>query len=223
MGNMCSSSDLSGPTLKFDYNNQSSKNTYSAYEPAPKSGGSSAGLQMSIDDSDVYGNASTIFESFEPAPKSGGSSAGLQMSINDSDVYGNASTIFESFVIDHSLIIVGEKIDEGTFGVVTSGLFNGRKVAIKSLKENTAEPDLFVKEISTMAQLNHPNLLQLIGFTLNPIMLISEFVNSGNLHNYISLHVVPLPILTDFALQSAVGLKYLSDHGLFTHLSFIFE
>ena len=46
----------------------------------------------------------------------------------------------------------------------------------------------FYKEAVTWKHLSHPNILPLLGITMNPFRLISNWVSGGNLLEYIQGH-----------------------------------
>ena len=66
--------------------------------------------------------------------------------------------------------LIGEIIGEGTHGIVHKGiqLSTGRQVAIKLLKDKFADdeeiPHRFKQEAKLLSQLNHPNIVNVIGY-----------------------------------------------------------
>ena len=77
-------------------------------------------------------------------------------------------------------------LGKGGFGIVSKAKMNNEDVAIKSLlseHENAIENySDFRKEVQIMSVLNHPNTVKLIGITVNPLRIIVEFVEGGDLH-----------------------------------------
>ncbi|BBN15227.1 protein MpRLK-Pelle_WAK5 [Marchantia polymorpha subsp. ruderalis] len=86
------------------------------------------------------------------------------------------------------------ELGAGGFGTVFEGtLRDGTKVAIKKAKhgmgETRHEAKQFVNEIVILSQLNHRNLVNLLGCCLEtrvPV-LVYEFVSNGNLHEHIQM------------------------------------
>ncbi|OAE26764.1 hypothetical protein AXG93_1129s1130 [Marchantia polymorpha subsp. ruderalis] len=86
------------------------------------------------------------------------------------------------------------ELGAGGFGTVFEGtLRDGTKVAIKMAKhgmgETRHEAKQFVNEIVILSQLNHRNLVNLLGCCLEkrvPV-LVYEFVSNGNLHEHIQM------------------------------------
>ncbi len=78
-----------------------------------------------------------------------------------------------------------DKLGQGSFGIVYKGIWNDQIVAIKQLHLNRftrQEKISFVKEIKIMSTLGeHPNLVRLYGYTLEPPCLIMEYVELGSL------------------------------------------
>jgi len=84
-----------------------------------------------------------------------------------------------------------EEIGSGTYGSVWKGKWHSTNVAIKKLILNdTNENDLnkqieeFKSEIKLMINLrSHKNVIQLYGICYNPILIVLEFMENGNLLN----------------------------------------
>ncbi|CAF1058359.1 unnamed protein product [Didymodactylos carnosus] len=78
-----------------------------------------------------------------------------------------------------------DKLGQGSFGIVYKGMWNTQVVAIKQLHLNKLtrqEKNSFIKEIKIMSTLGeHPNLVYLYGYTLEPLCLVMEYVELGSL------------------------------------------
>ncbi|ETN12885.1 TKL protein kinase [Phytophthora nicotianae INRA-310] len=78
-----------------------------------------------------------------------------------------------------------ELLGQGGFGCVYQGIWNEKKVAIKKLhaaKLAKKERKMFVRETLILGMLgDHPNIVQLYGYTLNPVSLVMEYVSKGSL------------------------------------------
>lgn len=120
-------------------------------------------------------------------------------------------------------VILGEKLGDGSFGVVRRGDWTtaeGRivRVAVKVLKQDALnQPGVFedfVKEVQAMHQLDHPNLVRLYGVVLShPMMMITELASLGSLLDYLRKQCEHMPITTlwNYALQVATGMAYLEN------------
>lgn len=119
-------------------------------------------------------------------------------------------------------IQIKEEIGHGVHGFVKKGEWtapNGRvvEVALKILRKDVmSEPGAsfndFVKEISVMHQLNHPNIIKLYGVVLSsPMMMVTELAPFGNLRDKLRKENGNTPIsqLINFGVQIASGMEYL--------------
>uniref|UniRef100_A0ACD5XBG7 Uncharacterized protein n=1 Tax=Avena sativa TaxID=4498 RepID=A0ACD5XBG7_AVESA len=102
-------------------------------------------------------------------------------------------------------------LGEGGFGKVYKGKLDDlRPVAVKRYKNGTKKEE-FAKEVIVHSQINHKNVVRLLGCCTeeNALMIIMEFVCNGNLYNI--LHCsdangpVPFPLdkRLDIAIESA--------------------
>jgi len=104
----------------------------------------------------------------------------------------------------------GERIGKGNFGEVYKGTYLGTDVAIKRLffVDDDFMQKYIEREMDTLTQLNHPNIVQLMGLCIgmDDLYIITEFVKGGNLHSKLEDKALDLPwklrvsILRDVAL-----------------------
>lgn len=117
---------------------------------------------------------------------------------------------------------INEVIGHGVHGFVKKGEWtapNGRvvEVALKILRKDVlsdpgASFNEFVKEISVMHQLNHPNIIKLYGVVLSsPMMMVTELAPFGNLRDRLRKENGNTPIsqLINFGVQITSGMEYL--------------
>nr|GMC81538.1 putative receptor-like protein kinase At4g00960 [Ipomoea batatas] len=80
------------------------------------------------------------------------------------------------------------KLGQGGFGPVYKGKLNGHDVAVKRLSRNSGQGDReFRNEVILVSQLQHRNLVRLLGFSLNKRerLLVYEFVPNASLDYFL--------------------------------------
>ncbi|CAL9224290.1 unnamed protein product [Arabidopsis halleri] len=106
-------------------------------------------------------------------------------------------------------------VGKGGFGTVYRGnLSNGRKVAVKVLKDLKGNGDDFINEVTSMSQTSHVNIVSLLGFCYegSKRAIISEFLEHGSLDQFISRKkslTLDVATIYGIALGIARGLEYL--------------
>jgi len=140
------------------------------------------------------------------------------------------NTILSKFALNHSDIVMGEKIGAGAFGEVRKGRYNGLDVAIKILhSQDEKAMTMFRKEAELLAYaasllhalfflsidlfrtLRHENIVPCVGFCLQAghFWLVMEFMPM-NLHDFIKAHHPLNPhVLRQVSLGIARGVSYL--------------
>ncbi|VAI23544.1 unnamed protein product [Triticum turgidum subsp. durum] len=94
-------------------------------------------------------------------------------------------------------------IGKGGFEEVCKGVLqDGRTVAVKRFIRN--EEENFAKELKVHCEINHKNVVRLIGYCAeeNALMIVSEYISKGNLSDV--LHHECIPITLDTRLRIAV-------------------
>uniref|UniRef100_A0A3Q0R1X6 Tyrosine-protein kinase n=1 Tax=Amphilophus citrinellus TaxID=61819 RepID=A0A3Q0R1X6_AMPCI len=107
-----------------------------------------------------------------------------------------------------------KKLGAGQFGEVWMGFYkNTQKVAIKTLKEGTMEPEAFLQEANLMKQLRHDRLVRLHAVvTKEPILIVTEFMVNGCLLDFLKTDEgkkLKLHKLIDMSAQIAEGMAYI--------------
>nr|XP_046155062.1 tyrosine-protein kinase Blk [Oncorhynchus gorbuscha] len=106
------------------------------------------------------------------------------------------------------------KLGAGQFGEVWMGYYKGnQKVAVKTLKEGTMEPEAFLQEANLMKQLQHDRLVRLHAVvTMEPIYIVTEFMINGSLLDFLKTDEgkkLKLTKLIDMSAQIAEGMAYI--------------
>ena len=102
---------------------------------------------------------------------------------------------------------------------VYQGEYKGRKVAVKSLKDTHKGLQDFLAEASVMTALQHKNLVQLIGVSMdeNIVYLITEFLEKGALLDYLRSRgraLIPKEDQIGFSRNICSGMAYLESKDI---------
>ncbi|XP_062324131.1 tyrosine-protein kinase Blk isoform X2 [Osmerus eperlanus] len=106
------------------------------------------------------------------------------------------------------------KLGAGQFGEVWMGYYKDtQKVAIKTLKEGTMEPEAFLQEANLMKKLQHDRLVRLHAVvTMEPILIVTEFMINGSLLDFLKTDEgkkLKMTKLIDMSAQIAEGMAYI--------------
>lgn len=131
-------------------------------------------------------------------------------------------------VIDHSELEISSLVGMGNFSQVRRGIWNNNLIAIKLIKSRT-EPQSqssknkdkqksikdFKSEVELLSQLKHPNLVNFLGYCLEPNAIVMEYLPQ-NLHDYLIENRGKLESqqMVDFAYDIARGMEYLHRHSI---------
>ena len=102
---------------------------------------------------------------------------------------------------------------------VLTGEYKGEKVEVKSLKDECNEFEDFLEEASILTSLSHPNLVKLIGVSVDriPVYFITEFMEKGSLLDYLRSRdssVIQKSHQAAFAQDVCSGMTYLEQRDL---------
>ncbi|XP_061372709.1 probable receptor-like serine/threonine-protein kinase At4g34500 [Gastrolobium bilobum] len=114
----------------------------------------------------------------------------------------------------------GNVIGEGGYGIVYRGILqDGSVVAVKNLLNNKGQAEKeFKVEVEAIGKVRHKNLVGLVGYCAEGAqrMLVYEYVDNGNLEQWLHGDVGPVSPLTwdirmRIAVATAKGLAYLHE------------
>ncbi|PRP80501.1 hypothetical protein PROFUN_11723 [Planoprotostelium fungivorum] len=119
--------------------------------------------------------------------------------------------------IDFSEIEIKEALGRGAFGVIYDASYEGKAVAVKQLIVVNDTPDTAIQlfsefrhEVWLMANLRHPNVVNLRGYCLNPYALVMEKVSEGPLYTFLhSSATIDWNLRMRIAVDIAQGMNFL--------------
>ena len=130
-------------------------------------------------------------------------------------------------------IVVGSRV-AGSCGVIWSGEYDGRPVAVKVLQSQDASQsshqarldDEFLNETSTMIGLRHENIVRLVGVcsVSRPLLIITEHGFTGTLKDHLRAATIPSQQassrrveLLDIGMQVTAAVAYLASLRYILH------
>ena len=134
----------------------------------------------------------------------------LQQQLHDAEARLRAADFW--VVQSDDVHLTDEEIGRGGWAVVKVAHFRGLRVAAKCLYEELVYPyhrEIFQREMSFAAKLRHPNLLQFIGATVEPAMIILTEVMPTSLRALINQTRLTNKQVVSIALDVARALNYL--------------
>ena len=134
----------------------------------------------------------------------------LQQQLYDAEVRLRAADFW--VVQSDDVHLTDEEIGRGGWAVVKVAHFRGLRVAAKCLHKDLVYPyhrNIFQREMSFAAKLRHPNLLQFIGATVKPAMIILTEVMPTSLRALVNRTRLTNKQIVSIALDVARALNYL--------------
>ena len=120
--------------------------------------------------------------------------------------------------IDYGDLEIGPQIGGGGFAIVYKGAWKKRAVAIKAIFDPRVDDQVkkeFMDELLVMNQVQHKNIVTMIGACVRPpkLCIVLELAVNGSLHEVLHTRRVPLSEkqIVACARDTATGLAYL--HG----------
>ncbi|KAJ3671397.1 hypothetical protein LUZ60_007476 [Juncus effusus] len=123
--------------------------------------------------------------------------------------------------IDKRFLKMGDKIASGSCGDLHRGNYFGEEVAIKILRSEHLNENLwgeFIQEVNILREVQNKNVVRFIGACTKPpqYSIITEYMSGGNLYDYLHKknNIMDLPKLVKFALDVCKGMEYLHQNGI---------
>ena len=120
----------------------------------------------------------------------------------------------DQWEIEQSEVQLDHEIAQGQNGVVWKGMLGTIPVAIKCLVDNVSTE---LAKVELMKKLKHSHVLQLCAVcTARPVYIITEFMEHGNLWDYLRGSGKSLNIekLVSMSAECASGMAYLGEHDI---------
>uniref|UniRef100_A0A8C2IVT3 Tyrosine-protein kinase n=1 Tax=Cyprinus carpio TaxID=7962 RepID=A0A8C2IVT3_CYPCA len=128
--------------------------------------------------------------------------------------YATKSVCFtDKWEIHPDELTLSEELGSGQFGLVWKGSWNGRQVAVKTVREGFMSEEEFKEEAQVMMKLSHNKLVQLHGVVTqrSPIYLVFEFMENGCLTDFLRARKGNFcqEVLLGMCLDVSEGMAYL--------------
>uniref|UniRef100_A0A183BYL5 Tyrosine-protein kinase n=1 Tax=Globodera pallida TaxID=36090 RepID=A0A183BYL5_GLOPA len=125
----------------------------------------------------------------------------------------------EKWELARSTITYGAELGRGAFGIVRRGKFKGETGSVEvAIKESSARETSWqvMNEARIMRQLEHPNIIKLIGVVIDrePLSLVLELAFEGSLAQHLGEHHRSGKRKLKMALQAAAGLEHVHSKAI---------
>lgn len=124
---------------------------------------------------------------------------------------------FKDFEVRREDIVMTKKLGAGKFGEVWKGTYKQKfDVAVKKMLPDKMSTEKFLEEAKMIHRVHHRCLIQLMGVVTqtDPILIVIEFVEKGNLLDYLKKdkgEKIKFRDVLDIAAQVAEGMAYLEN------------
>ncbi|KAG0457801.1 hypothetical protein HPP92_022958 [Vanilla planifolia] len=137
---------------------------------------------------------------------------------NTSKPNADVLLVNDDLIISWNDLLLKGKIGAGSFGTVHRAEWLGSEVAVKVLMDQDIHPERFrefMREVSIMKSLRHPNIVLFMGAVIQPphLSIVTEYLSRGSLYRF--LHKPGVKELLDerrrlsMAFDVAKGMNYL--------------
>jgi len=132
-----------------------------------------------------------------------------------------AAAVVNDIEIPFAELKFGDRIGEGTFGLVYKATWRGSPVAVKMLKMQSITDHAlqeFRKELQILTRLRHPNIVLLMGASTNPpnLTFVTEFLAGGSLFDILQAKKLTIDayLFKRMSREIAQGMNYLHLSGI---------
>ncbi|ELP91890.1 protein serine/threonine kinase, putative [Entamoeba invadens IP1] len=124
--------------------------------------------------------------------------------------------------LDYRELTEGKKLGQGSFGIVYKGIFRGKSVAIKKMKQSYNDEKMmkeFIKEVSMLDKFRNEYIVHFYGAVVipNKICMVTEFAQYGSLQDVINKRTdnpLSLELRIKIVLDASRGILYLHQNGI---------
>mmetsp|Transcript_30002 Transcript_30002/g.52659 ORF Transcript_30002/g.52659 Transcript_30002/m.52659 type:complete len:530 (-) Transcript_30002:273-1862(-) len=111
---------------------------------------------------------------------------------------------------------LNQNIGEGKFSTVWLSRYGGTLVAVKESRALDGEEELR-EEVLLAMRLQHPNIVQVYGYTIEPLGMVMEYCSHGTLQNVIEAYKITEKHQLKWSLDLAEGLSHLHKKNTLHH------
>ncbi|KAK8710363.1 hypothetical protein V6N13_145689 [Hibiscus sabdariffa] len=147
--------------------------------------------------------------------------------VEDEEVDSDNSFVFqidESLLIDPRLVLLHKMIGEGSYSTVHEGFYESKPVAVKVIQPSNPSAvirehkEKFEREVLLLSRMNHENVVQFIGASVEPtMMIVTELMKGDTLQRYLwSVRPKRLELKHSLglALDISRAMEYLHANGI---------
>ncbi|KAJ3670996.1 hypothetical protein LUZ60_008422 [Juncus effusus] len=177
--------------------------------------------------SDVFKEARISSKRFSTPPPSRKSPISKPPNIHSANAAA-LEKIMEKWAVDLSKLYLGHRFASGAYSKLHHGIYRDKPVAVKIIRQPDEDENgelakriekQFMREISNLSRLYHPNIIQLIGACKTPpvFCVITEFLSGGSLRLFLhKQQSKPLELrkTVQISLQIARGMEYIHSQGV---------
>lgn len=168
-------------------------------------------IKLTIDDEEYFDNLADLVKHYKA--DADGLVAKLTLHVGEVP----SILIPPQLILEKDKLTWGELIGRGNFSEVFEGVYDGKTVAVKILKDNNAATE-YLSEAHVMATLTHPNLVKLIGIIRgDSLIIVTEYMAKGSLLDYLRSRgrtAITPQELVNFARDTCAGMAYLESKNV---------
>jgi len=141
------------------------------------------------------------------SPSGGDATAAIEAIRRTLEATGHPDAIDYAELKMHDAKLLGS----GAFGTVHLAQWRKTPIAVKMADKKISEFEklLFLRELDTMTRLRHPNIVQFLGFCLEPFCIGLEYLPNSDLRTYCARRKPQVPQKLQISIDILRGLAYL--------------